>query len=170
MDYNTIAVRGRIHPFRHTNEHSGPYVLRIGTRSQVDFVKGWAGKTVFILISQPNEEDNFSLVQVLYLKGGARRPAFIEGDYCRTLHKRMAGTGEIYVRIRKRLSNSFPHPLPTGKYIGQCRYDAEGTFALISLQARSLRKASERSELKIIMTPGDSGFDDTVRDIKKSIL
>ena len=71
-EHNTIACTGSLHPHGHMQQNEGPWSLRIGTRSQPMVVRDWEGKQVLLSIEQPNEKDNFTLIQVMFLKGGQR--------------------------------------------------------------------------------------------------
>ncbi len=78
-EHNTIAVSGSLHPHGHTSQHDGPWSLRIGIRSQPKVVHDWKGKQALLAIEQPNEQDNFTLIRVMLLKSGRRKPSFVAG-------------------------------------------------------------------------------------------
>ena len=78
-EHNTIACNGSLHPHGHQDKYQGPWSLRIGTRSQPMVVRDWEGKQVLLNIEQPNEQDNFTLIRVMFLKGGQKTPSFVAG-------------------------------------------------------------------------------------------
>ena len=75
----------------------------------------------------------------------------------------------IETRLKRRLGNSLPHPVPIGKYEGSCMYNVDGEFAVFTLQAMTLRKEPEPSKPKTIITPGDAEYGLALRDAKKSL-
>lgn len=167
-EFNTIACTASLHPHGHTQENEGPWSLRIGIQSQPMPVRRDT-KQALLSIEQPNKDDNFTLLRVMFLKSGQRKPSCVgECTFHRARHYRRPG-GVVEVRIKKRLGDSFPHPLPIGKYTGSCMYDADGGFAVFNLQARTLRKEAEPSQPRTIITPGDVAYNVALRDAKRTL-
>jgi len=168
-DHNTMVISGRLHPRGHQLPGIGPFTLRVGRRGQPDIVSNWGAKFVLLGIEQPNEDDNFTLIRVLFLLPGRRTPWVAKGmpmKRARVYHRK---TGELEVRIRKRFSDKQTHPLPTGQYTGSCIHDVEGGFAVFTLQAISLRKEPETQKPKTIITPGDSTFNVTLAEAQRTL-
>ncbi len=169
-EHNTVACTGSLHLHDHGRNPEGPWSLRIGVVSQPGVVRDWHTKQYVLLnIEQPNEEDNFTLIRVVYLKSGQKKPSFVSGCKFHRARWHRKGDKVIEVRLRKRLDNSFPHPLPIGKYVGSCMYDVSGGFAVFTLQAMTLCKEAEPSKPKTIIIPGDTEYGLTLRDAKRSL-
>lgn len=169
-DYNTTAIAGRIHPHDHKHSEFGPYDLFIGERNLPEFLHDWpssANSRPTVYIEQPNENDNFTLVKVLFLKSGVKKPWPVAGLTMKRTRFYRKKKG-LKVTIRKRLTDAIPHPLPTGKYTGNCVYDVEGRFAAFTFQAVTLRKQPEPQKPKTIVTPGDKAYGDTLANLKKA--
>lgn len=168
-EHNTVAITGRVHPHGHRDKDTGPFDLRIGIKSQPEVLQKWNPKMVLLSVEQPHDQDNFTLIRVLYLQGGATKPPIVSGcTFHRARQSRRRGN-EIQVQIKRRYCNSFPHPLPTCRYVGTCMYDVDGKFVVLSLQAVSLRKEPEPQKPKTILTPGDREYDLTLSDAQKSL-
>lgn len=168
-EHNTIAISGAVHPHGHTSKDVGPFSLRVGMRSQPEVLQKWTTKTVLFSIEQPNDQDNFTLIRVLYLRGGTKKPSFVSGCTFHKVKQYRRPSKEIEVRIKKRYCDALNHPLPTGRYTGTCMYDVDGSFAVLNLQAVSLHKEPEPQKPKTILVPGDKEYDVTVRDAKRAL-
>lgn len=168
-EHNTMACRGSLQPRGHTQDHVGPFELRIGSTFQTLIVERWTAKHVLLAIEQPNEEDNFTLLRVLFLRSGTMKPSFVAGCKFRNAKVYRRKDGMVEVRIKKRYTDSFPHPFPTGKYTGSCMYDVEGRFAFYTLQAMSHRRQPEARKPKTIITPGDTEYDLTLAHAKRTL-
>lgn len=173
IEYKTIGASGSVHPHGHTDQNTGPFSLRIGIQSQPAMLHKGRGQNpphVLIHVEQPNaDKDNFTLIYVLYLSTGTRKPPLVM-DYKFHRAKQYRRSGTIEVRIKKRLCDSFPSPLPVGRYQGTCVYDPKGTSVLFTLQARTLtKKEPEPAKPKLILTPGDEGFNESLRDTARTL-
>lgn len=168
-EHNTIAISGAVHPHGHTSKDVGPFSLRVGIKSQPDVLREWATSKVLLCIEQPNDRDNFTIIRVLYLRGGVKKPSFVSGCVFHRVKQYRRPGEEIEVRIRKRYCDSLLHPLPTNRYTGTCMYDVDGGFVVLTLQAVSLRKGPEPQEPKTILTSGDKEYGVTLRDIKRAV-
>lgn len=168
-EHNTIAVSGATYPHGHRMDTGiGPISLRIGTRSQPQMIRVWKGKHALLAIEQPNDKDNFTFIKVLYLRNGVRKPSFVAGYVFHKAKQYRRPDNVVEVRIKKRYCDSFPHPIPIGKYTGSCMYDVDGGFAVFTLQAMTLRKEPEPQKPRTIITPGDKEYDQSIRDIKRA--
>lgn len=169
MEHNTIVCKASLHPHGHQQQHEGPWSLRIGVKSQPMVVHDWEAKRVLLNIEQPNEEDNFTLIRVMFLKSGRKKPSFVAG--CKFHRARWYRRSDevIEVRLKRRLGSSFQHPVPVGKYEGSCMYEADGGFAVFTLQAKTLRRAPKPPMPKTIITPGDAEYGVALRDAAKSL-
>jgi hypothetical protein len=175
-EHNTIACRGDVRPEGHRENVSGPWYLRIGTRSQPDIVKRWTTKSgdpdftqVYFCFEQTNKEDNFTLIRVMFLRGGTKKPSFVAGCTFHRTRIRKRPEEIIELRIKRRYGSSLPHPIPIGRYTGSCMYDVDGGFAVFTLQAVTLRAEPKPPEPKTIITPGDAEYDVTFRDAQKTL-
>ena len=168
-EHETMACQGSLHPHGHQREHEGPWSLRIGVKSQPSIVRGWRFDGALVAIEQTREDTNFTLIWVLFLKGGQRKPSFVPIVPFRKARWYRKSSEMIEVRLKRKWSSSFPHPLPIGKYNGSCMYDASGRFAVFTLQAMTLRKEPGPSEPKVIITPGDKEYGLTLRDAKRTL-
>ena len=168
-EHNTIACKASLHLHGHQQEHEGPWSLRIGVKSQPIVVRDWEAKQVLLSIEQPNREDNFTLIRVMYLKSGRKKPSFVAGCKFHRARWHRRSDEVIEVRLKRKLGNSFQHPVPIGKYEGSCMYDVDGGFAVFTLQALTLRKEPEPSKPKTIITPGDKEYGLTLRDAKRAL-
>lgn len=167
-EHNTIAIHGSVHPHGHTVENAGPFSLRVGIKSQPDVVRYWDTKHVLVALTQEHEEDNFTLVHVLYLRSGTKKPSFVSGI---TFHKAKyyrRPDEVVEVRIKKRYADVLPHPVPVGKYTGSCMYDVGGAFAVLTLQAVTLTVEPKPQTPKVIITPGDVKYGQSLAEIKKA--
>ncbi|KKN58744.1 hypothetical protein LCGC14_0549230 [marine sediment metagenome] len=174
-EHDMQACSGSLHPQGHTQDHVGPFNLRIGSTAQSPIVERWKAKHVLLSIEQPNESLNFTLVHLLFLRKGTPKPSFTYGYKFHNAKVYRRKSGEIEVRIKKRYSDSFPHPFPLGKYLGTCWCDltAQGLpagcrFAFYSFQASSHRKQPEVQKPKTIITPGDIEYGLTLAHAKKT--
>jgi hypothetical protein len=152
----------------HTRETEGPWNLRIAPKFQPPIIQGWTAKQVFLSMEQPNKDDNFTLIRVLYLRG-VKKPSLVAGLTFRRARWRRRPQGGVEVRIKKRYGNSFPHPLPLGRYTGTCMYDMEEGFGVFTFQAITLRREPKPQEPKVIITPGDRGFNESLRNAKRTL-
>lgn len=169
IDYQTEVVRGNVWPEHGPGPH-GPHIVRFGVRMQPPIIKGWVkGRPVSFSIEQPNEEDNFTMIRLLFLKGGTSIPSAAKGIKFKNLSQFRNKGGGMRVRIKVRYTNSLPHPVPTGTYIGSMFYDLDNTFAFLTLQAGTLRKEPEPSKPKVIITPGDIGFNESIAAAKRIV-
>ncbi len=168
-EHNTITVNASLHPCGHRYEHEGPWSLRVGVRSQPTIIHNWKAKQVLLSIEQPNTKDNFTLIRVMYLKSGQKKPSFVAGCKFHRVRWRRRRDEVIEVKLKKKMGNPFPHPMPVGKYDGSCMYDVGGGFAVFVLQAMTLRKEPELSKPKIIITPGDTEYGSTLRNAARSL-
>ena len=168
-DFNTIACTGSLHPHGHTQENEGPWSLRVGVRGQPMVIRDWENRTILVSIEQPNKEDNFTLIRVMFLRRGRMKPSIVTGCAFHKARWRRRPDDVVEIRLKKRLGRSLPHPVPVGKYDGSCMYDADGGFAVFNLQAMTLRKEAEPSEPKTIITPGDSKYNVTLRDAARTL-
>ena len=168
-EHNTIACTGSLHPHRHKDQCEGPWFLRIGIRSQPMVVRDWKSRQVLLGIEQPNEQDNFTLIRVMFLKTGLKTPSFVAGVKFQRARWHRKGNEVIETRLKRKLGNSLPHPVPIGKYTGSCMYDGGGGFAVFTLQARTLRMEPEPSQPKTIITPGDAEYGFTLRDAERAL-
>lgn len=168
-EHNTLACSGSLQPRGHTQDHVGPFELRVGCTFQPPIVEGWTAKHVLLAIEQPNEEDNFTLLRILLLRSGTKKPSFVSGCKFHNAKVYRRKDRMVEVRIKKRYTDSFPHPLPIGKYTGSCMYDVEGRFAFYTLQAMSHRKQPEAQKPKTIITPGDVEYDLTLKNAKRTL-
>jgi hypothetical protein len=132
-------------------------------------VRDWEGKQVLLNIEQPHDEDNFTLIRVMFLKGGQKTPSFVAGVKFNRVRWYRRSDEVIETRLKRKLGNSFQHPVPIGKYEGSCMYDADGGFAVFTLQAMTLRKEPEPSKPKTIITPGDAEYGLTLRDAERAV-
>lgn len=169
-EHNTIACNANLHPHKHRLQGQGPWNLRIGVRSQPTVIREWKSKKVYVSMEQTEEDTNFTIIRVMFLKGGHKKPSFVAGCDFKVARVYRRSDEVIEVRLKNRYTNSFPHPLPLGKYDGSCMYEADGGFAVFTLQAMTLRKEPKPPESKIIITPGDAEYGVTLRDAKKSFL
>lgn len=169
-EHKTTQITGSVHPHGHKDQNVGPFDLRIGINCQPAalYGKGQNPKTVLLCVEQPNERDNFTLIKLLYLRTGTRKPSFVAGCKFHNARQYRRG-GTIEVRIKKRYCDSFPSPLPVGRYTGTCMYDEAGSFVLFILQAMTLVKEPEPSKPKTIITPGDPEYGLTLRDVKRTL-
>jgi len=169
-EHKTMQITGSVHPHGQRDQTTGPFDLRIGMAAQPAVLHGKDPKTVLLCLEQPNEEkDNFTLLKVLYLRTGTRKPSFVAGCTFHNARQYRRG-GTIAVRIKKRLCLSFPSPLPIGRYTGTCMYDEDrGSFVLFTLQAMTLVKEPEPVKPKTIITPGDPEYANTLRDAKRKL-
>lgn len=168
-EYKAISVRASVQPHDHRGT-GGPHDIQIGVRAQSSLMRRWKkGTPVLLDIFQMNEDNNFTLLRVLFLKPGAKKPRHLKGPYKRAFQRRRK-RGDLRVSIKARYSQKLDHPLPVGGYGGTVTYDEEGTFALLSLQAVTLRKKEpEASRPKIIITPGDPCFHESLRRAEKTL-
>jgi hypothetical protein len=164
MEGNTQFITGRVHPHSHKDQFSGPYSLRIGKTSLPPLVERWTGKSIYLSIVQPNDDTNYTEIRVLYRSPGHKTPASLKSLTFHRARCYRRKSGEVEVRIKKRLTDSFPHPLPTGQYVGSS-LDNEGV-AVLTFQQVSLRKSAEPAKPKTIITPGDKEFDVAIADAK----
>ncbi len=166
-DHNTMAARGRVHPHNHAVGNVGPYNLRIGIRSQPDVVKLWGSRRIELGIEQPQDETNFTMLRVVFLRVGQPTPWVVSGVPLRRV-RMYRKKSCMEVRIRKRVTDNLEHPLPLGQYVGSCIYDVDGNFAVYTLQATSLRKEPEPKKPKTIVTPGDAEYDQSLTELKRT--
>lgn len=162
----TMACKGSLHPHGHTKEHEGPWSLRIGVKSQPVVIRDWKSKTVLLSIQQPNKEDNFTLIRVMYLKSGTRKPTVVSGCKFHRARWCLKNDGTLEVKLKKKFGNSLLHPVPIGKYDGWCAYDTNNTFVVFAFQAVTLKTAPESSS--VILTPGDTEYGVTLKNAEKS--
>lgn len=168
-EYQTKVVYGSVWPRDGKGPH-GPHNVRFGVKAQPDIVKNWPDKQpVSITIEQPNEDDNFTIIRVMFLKPGTPTPSFVKGVKFKKVRQYRNRGGGLEVRIKVRYTNSLPHPLPTGRYVGTSMYDDAGKFAVLTLQAGTLRKAPEPSKPKTIITPDDPEFHESLKRAKKTL-
>ncbi len=167
-EYNTIAISGSVHPHGHTDKNTGPFSLRVGIKSQPQVLQYWESSHVYLSIEQPNETDNFTLLRVLYLRSGTKKPSLVAGCVFHRAKWYRRPKGLIEVRIKKRYCNVLTHPLPSCQYSGTCMYDVGGGFVVLTLQAVSLNKEPEPQKPKIILTPGDEGFNESLANAKRT--
>ena len=168
-NFNTITCTASLHPHGHKQQHEGPWSLRVGVKGQPMVVRDWEGTTVLLSVEQPNKEDNFTLIRVMFLRSGRTKPSLVAGSpFHRAKWYRRPGD-VIEMRLKRKLGNSFSHPVPIGKYDGSCMYDADGGFAVFNLQAVTLRTEAKPSEPKTIITPGDENYNVTLRDAQRAL-
>lgn len=174
--FETMAAKGNLHPQGHTSKVEGPWDLRIGDKSQNGVVRCWwilscaKSRHVLLAVDQPRAGSNFTLIYVLYLRSGTKKPSLITGLTFHKAREYRLATGVIKVRIKRRYGHSFPCPLPIGRYTGSCIYDVEGGFAVFTLQAGTIRDFKEPEPLKpkTIITPGDAEHGQSLADIKRA--
>jgi hypothetical protein len=167
-DYNTIAARGALHPHGHTQKNEGPWSLRIGVKSQPTVIRDWKAKQVLLSIEQPNEGDNLTLICVLYLRSGTKKPSLTAGLTFHRARQYRRPNEVIEVRVKRRYGSSFPHPVPVGKYTGACIYDVDGGFGVFTFQTMTLKKEPGPQKPKTIITPGDAEYGQSLADIKRA--
>jgi len=168
--YDTMKVSGRLHPHGHRQKMEGPWSFQIGRRSQPVFIQSWETQDVLISMHQPSETENLTILYVLYLRNGVRKPSFASGvTFHRAREYRRPG-GDIEVRVKKRYGNLFQHPLPIGRYQGTCIYSNDSrTFGFYTFQASTLKVEPKPATPKVIITPGDEGFHESLRNAKRTL-
>ena len=162
MPPKPIQVRGSVKPHRHTDKMCGPHLFMLGKQSQPPLVAKWKGK-VLLCIEQPNDDDNFSLLRILFLRPGISKPKY--KFHRASFHRKKDGTAAIY--IKKRYTDTLAHPLPVGPYLGTC-VTRDGV-ANYTFQATTLGRAPEPSKPKTIITPGDVEYDLTLANTKRTL-
>lgn len=171
-EYETEVVKASVQPHDHRGT-GGPHDIQIGVRAQCPLMKWWKkGTPVLLEMEQLYPENNFTLIRVLFLKSGAKKPWFLERPFKRVFKRaslRRRYEGDLRVSIKARYSKALDHPLPVGGYVGTVKYDAEETFALLCLQAMTLRKEPEASKPKLIITPDDPRYHESLRRAKKTL-
>ncbi len=169
IDYSAETISGNVWP--HSGKRlQGPYDLRVGLRSQPPIVRTWGKREPVLLhIEQPNEEDNFTLIHVMFLKPGAPTPSFVKGLRFRKASHHRNGDKGLVIGIKIRYTNSLPHPVPTGRYPGNLVYDTAGRFAVLTLQAGTLRKAPEPAKPRTIIQPGDPEYYESLENAKRTL-
>ena len=159
---NPKQVRGSVKPHQHTDKMCGPHLFMLGKQSQPPIVTKWKGK-VLVGIEQPYEDNNFSLIRILFLCPGIAKPDY---QYHKAaFNRKKDGTVAIY--LKKRYTDTLPHPLPVGPYIGTCII-GDGV-ANYTFQASTLTKMAEPSKPKTIITPGDVDYDLTLARAAKTL-
>ncbi len=167
--FNTITCTASLHSHGHAQAHEGPWSMRVGVKGQPMVVRDWEGTTVLLSVEQPNKEDNFTLIRIMFLRSGRQKPSLVTGTvFHRAKWYRRPGD-VIEMRLKRKLGKSFKHPVPIGKYDGTCMYDVDGGFAVFNLQATTLRTEAKPSEPKVIITPGDENYNVTLRDAKRAL-
>ena len=159
---NPKQVRGSVKPHRHTGKMCGPHLFMLGKQSQPPIVTKWKGK-VRIHIEQPHEDNNFSLIRILFLRPGTSKPPY--KYHKAAFNRKKDGTVAIY--LKKRYTDTLPHPLPVGPYVGTCVI-GDGTTHY-TFQASTLNKTAEPSKPKTIITPGDVEYDLTLARAKRTL-
>jgi len=168
-DYQTDLIQANVWPHDGKGPH-GPHDIRISFKTVPSIVEEWAkGRPVGLSVDQPNDDDNFTLFRVLFRKGGTPSPSMVTGVSFRNCKCYKKGGKKLKVSVKVRYTNSLPHPVPTGPYQGTVLYDSNDTFALLTMQAGTLRKEPEPSKPKIIVTPEDPGFHESLSRIKRII-
>ncbi len=168
IEYETVPVTASLHLHDHRVEDRGPWSLRIGKQSQPPAVVEWTQPKVLISLEQPPGDNNFTMIWVLYLRGGRRKPPVVRSV---TFHNarqylRRDGTREIRVKSRYAL---FPNCIPIGVYGGTCYHDPDGGLALYTFQAMTQKREPEESKPKLILTPGDEEYHGTLRDAARTL-
>jgi hypothetical protein len=168
-EHKTEAVHGRVWPHSKKGIH-GPHDIHLGIRSQPPIVREWPDKyPVLVHLDQPNNLDNFTMIRVLFMKPGTRTPSLVAGLRFHRIKQYRRKGDELKIRIRTRLTRTLPHPMPVGQYTGTVIYDDAGKFAVLTLQASTLKKEPEPSTPKTIITPGDAEYHDTLADAKRTL-
>jgi len=169
MEYKTEAVSAHLWPHDHRSKTGGPWTLHIGVKYQPDTVKKWESRRVYFSMDQPEQDTNFTMMWVMYLRGGRAKPDLVRGLTFHNARQYSRKTGAREIRIRGRYGNSFPHPVPLGVYTGTCMYDPDGGMAVYTFQAVTLKKEPEKSEPKLILTPGDEEFHGTLAEASRTL-
>lgn len=165
----TELVMANVWPHGGRGPH-GPHDMRIAFKNQIAIVQSWPSKrSVLFSIDQPNEDDNFTLLRVLFLRSGTRTPESVRGVTFKNARQYGKKEGGLKVSIKTRYSSLLLHPLPTGPYQGTVVYDEDNSFALITVQAMTLKKEPEPSKPKIIVTPDDPRFYESTATVKRII-
>jgi len=167
-EHNTMAATANVWPHKHRDKTVGPYDVRIGSRSQPDIVRAWSTKFVRVGIEQTEEDTNFTLLRVVFLKQGRKMPWVVAGVPLKRVRLYRRKSGEVSVRTRKRMTDKLTHPLPTGRYVGSCIYDVDGGFAVFTLQALTLKKEGEVRKPKTIITPGDPEYGKSLAELERA--
>lgn len=148
-----------VHPHDHLYEQGGPLDVSIGALQQPPVVRNWPrGTPLQVALEQPNEDDNTTLLRVLFRK---RHTPWPPGYKALDLHWynanqwRMKG-GILRVRIKNRVARTMTHPIPVGKWIGTL--ESSSTWACYCLQARTL-VAQPVEPPRSIIVPGDPDYE-----------
>lgn len=152
-----IEVVANVHPHDHEYEGQGPVNFRIGGKYQPDLVKNWKSRKPLFLLMQPNEDDNFSIMHLLFTKRA--KPEYLkELKMHRATYFRFVN-GSLEVRIRARHCRTLPHPLPYRMWHGTLR-EGDGWAAYTIQGGPSLKLRKTESKPRIIV-PGDPDFEPT---------
>lgn len=168
-DYQTQVVYGNVWPHDKRGSH-GPHDVRLATRWLPEIVQKWTGSWVSFNVEQPNEQDNFTILRFMFLKPGTRTPGIVKGLKFRRVRQYRIRGGGLKMSIKIRYTHSLPHPMPKGRYTGTVMYDDAQKFAVVTLQAVTLRKEPEPSQPKTIITPGDPRYYESLTEAKRALL
>jgi hypothetical protein len=186
-DYQTKEVRCHVHPAGHEHRDSGPHYVYVGFWAKYGLFEDWPHKRdVLVALEQTDpEKTNFTLMYIMALKRGVRKPALVSGLKFQkaswNVTKRRGDlrkgerSGASRVYLKSRLSKVLPHPIPVGQYTGLCIWEddhvGKGRWALLTLQAANLKKVAppEPPREKTLVLPGDDEFDLTLAAAKKSL-
>lgn len=146
MEPQTTECSASVWPHRHTDEMGGPLDIKISFRNQPPVVRKWTKKQpVWILLRQPDERTNLTLLQIrMHLADEVR--AWYRVSHCRLLPDR---TLKFYIKAR--IVKTVPHPIPRGVWKGYCEYT--DTAFMFTFQAMTM-KAQPKDEPRIILPDG----------------